>query len=209
MFHKTIGLFFCASALALAGTVTFGTGVGLPEGNDLTGANVATAPADVFHPPIGTSVWESTQADSANPPIPNGTRVNFYFGFILAGLPLSGTVDVLVDDSARGWLNGNLLFDNLGSPQGPPCAASLPNCVTPLTVDLTPFLLSGANLLTVLVSQDGRWQFAIDAYGSASFLDGEAPPPAPRTEAAEPLTALLIGSGLLVIARKQFPWSQF
>jgi hypothetical protein len=207
MFHKRIGLFFCASALALAGTVTFGTGVGLLEGNDLTGVNVATIPASVFHAPTGTSVWESTQADSTNPPIPNGTTVNFYFGFILAGLPLAGTVNILVDDSARGWLNGNLLFDNLGSPQGPNCAASLPNCLTPLTVNLAPFLLPGANMLTVLVSQDGRAQFAIDAYGSASFQDGGAPPPAPRSEAAEPLTTLLIGSGLLVIARKQFPWS--
>ena len=105
-----------------AGTITFGTGVGGPEGNDLTGVNLPTIPDVAYHAPLGTSVWESTQADSNNPQIPNGTTVSFWFSFILPGLPLSGTLGVMVDDSATGWLNGQFLFSNLQSPQGVNCA---------------------------------------------------------------------------------------
>ena len=182
-----------------AGTITFGTGVGGgPEGNDLTGVNMPTIPDVAYHAPLGTSIWESTQADSNNPQIPNGTTVSFWFSFILPGLPLSGTLGVMVDDSATGWLNGQFLFSNLQSPQGINCAESLPNCRMPMMVDITPYLLPGQNYFATLVSQDGGGPFALDVYGSADYQDA-APPPPGEAETPEPGSVLLIGSGLLAL----------
>ena len=194
-----------AVAACHAGTITFGTGVGGPEGNDLTGINLPTITHPAYHAPLGTSAWESTQANSEAPPIANGTVDNFWFSFIIPGMPLSGTLGVLVDDSARGWLNGQYLFDNLGSPQAVNCAQSEPNCRNPLTVDISPYLLPGANYLAILVSQDGDdghgggGPFALDVYGSADYQESAPPPPPGEAEAPEPGSVLLIGGGLLAM----------
>ncbi len=199
---RALAIALLSVAACHAGTINFGTGVGLPEGNGLTGTNVATIPDVAYHAPLGTSVWESTQADSTNPPIPNGTTVSFWFSFLLSGLPTSGTLGVMVDDSARGWLNGQMILDNLGSPQGVNCAQSDPNCREPMTVNLGGNLLPGQNMLEILVSQDGGGPFALDVYGSASFEDGVAPPPPfgdPGTEAPEPGSVALIGGGLVAM----------
>ncbi len=186
------------------GTINFGTGVGGVEGNNLTGVNVATIPASVFHTPLGTSVWESTQVDSLEPAIPNGTEVNFWFSFIVPGMPLSGTLGVMVDDSARGSINGQFLYDNVATPQGPNCAASEPNCLVPLWIDISPFLVSGVNYFETTVSQDGGAQFALDVFGTVTY--GDSVPP-PNTDAPEPVSAVLIGMGLVVIGirRKHEP----
>ena len=190
---------FLACALSHAATITFGTGLGT-EGNNLTGTNVPTIPASVYHAPLGTSVWESTQADSTSPVIPNGTLVSFWFTFVVPSFPTGGTLGVMVDDSARGQLNGGPLFDNVATPQGPGCADSQPNCRIPLWVNLGPYLLPGQNYLEVIVSQDNGAQFALDVYGSVDYAEAIPPPPLdPPTETPEPASAALIGVGLVAL----------
>lgn len=198
---KALAAVLMAVAACHAGTINFGTGIGLPEGNSLTGTNVSTIPSSVYHAPLGTSVWESTQADSTNPPIPNGISVSFWFSFIVPSLPLSGTLGVMVDDSAIGWINGEMIFDNLGSPQGVNCAASQPNCREPLWMDISPYLLPGQNIFETIVSQDGSGPFALDVYGNASYEDAAPPPTTPGTgsEVPEPASVVLIGAGLVVM----------
>ncbi len=194
-----IATIFLACALSHAATITFGTGLGT-EGNNLTGTNVPTIPASVYHAPLGTSVWESTQADSTSPVIPNGTLVSFWFTFVVPSFPTGGTLGVMVDDSARGQLNGGPLFDNVATPQGPGCADSQPNCRFPLWVNLGPYLQPGQNYLEVIVSQDNGAQFALDVYGSVDYADAIPPPPLePPTETPEPASAALIGVGLVAL----------
>lgn len=193
--------YFAIALLAVSGyaaTVNFGTGIGLPEGNSLTGVNVATIPDQVYQPPIGASIWESVQTDSTNPPIANGTTVNFWFTFSLPGLPSSGMLGVMVDDSARGWMNGQLLYDNFQSPEGKNCAASLPNCLQPLWIDVGAYLLPGENRFETTVSQDGGGPFAIDVYGSAEYVASPTPND-PSGGVPEPASFLLLGAGLVVV----------
>ena len=183
---KTITVLLLAAGMLSASTITFGTGVpGTIEGNSYNGVNVATIPASVWHIPLGTSVWESIQTDSLNPAIPNGEVVDFWFSFTLDGAPLSGSLGLLVDDSARVFVNGYILADNLGSPQGVNCAASKPNCLQPLSLTIpTADLQLGLNRMDVFVSQDGGGQYGIDAFGSV-----ETTP--------EPAGLILVGMGML------------
>ena len=68
-----------------------------------------------------------------------------------------------------------------------------------MTVDITPYLLPGANYFAALVSQDGGGPFALDVYGSADYQDATPPPPPGEAEAPEPGSVLLIGGGLLAL----------
>lgn len=187
-------LLLVLAGAALASPITFGTGIG-SEGNTLTGTNVATIPAPAWHAPLGTSIWESIQTNSLTPPIPNGTIVHFFFNFNLVGTPTSGALGLLVDDSALVILNGFTIANNLGSPQGGNCAASLPNCVVPLNLNILPQLVSGANVLDVFVRQDGGAQYGLDVYGAADALESRGIP--------EPGTSALIGLGLLALVLRR------
>lgn len=193
---KTIVTFLLSTTMLVCGTINFGTGVGGLEGNSLTGVNVATIPAGVYYPPLGTSVWESTQADSTNPEILNGTEVSFWFNFVVPGVPIHGIVGVMVDDSARGWLNGQYLYDNLNSIPGVNCAATKPNCREPLWVDISPYLLPGNNEFKALVRQDSGAQFALDIYGKVVYQ--ETIPFGP-VQAPEPEAVMLVGAGIVGI----------
>lgn len=188
-----VSLVFCVAGILHADpitTINFGTGVngpGTSESNDYNGTNVATIPAGAWAAPIGSSTWESIQADSLNPAIPNGTLVDFSFIFGLGDMPGSGALGIMVDDSADVLVNGTMVVDDLGSPQGTNCAAALPGCLSPLTLDISAYLVGGANRVDVIVSQDGNYQFGVDVYGTAS-----SSAPEPGT-----LGFLLIGLGLL------------
>ncbi len=166
-------------------TINFGTGVsGGVESNDYNGTNVPTAPAGAWSAPIGSSIWESIQADSLNPAIPNVTLVDFSFIFGLGDTPGSGALGLMVDDSADVLVNGIVVVDDLGSPQGAACAAALPNCLTPFTANISADLLPGTNRVDVIVEQDGNYQFGLDVYGTAS------------SSAPEPVTWLSMAFGL-------------
>jgi hypothetical protein len=185
------------SAAALSADVVIGTGVpGSIEGNSLNGLNVTTWPAEAWHGPIGDSKWESFQANTLNPPVPDGTLVNFWFRFTYSNPALpEGTLSVMVDDSARGVLNGHTLFDNLKSPSGVACAESLPNCREPLVLNITPDLVRGTNVLAIEVSQDARYTYGLDVYGVIR------PDPVPETsffaDFACGLSALLLARRLI------------
>jgi hypothetical protein len=184
---------------AYATTVFFGTGVGGFETNSLTGTNAPTIPAAAWGAPVGTSIWESTQTDSTNPPIAIGTVVDFFFTFQVAGAPTYGLIGLLVDDSAALSVNGTLLINNLGSPSSSHCAASQPNCVTQTFLDITPELISGTNTVAVLVSQDAGAQFGIDLWGTAEFVDRLS------TQSPEPATIALslVGLGICFLLRRK------
>lgn len=174
-----------------ASTITFGSDVpGTTEGNNLDGTNFVTIPASAWHAPLGTSKWESTEVNSTNPEVPNGTLVDFFFTFDIVGTPTAGSLGILVDDSAEVILNGTQLADNLGSPQGTNCAASLPNCITPLDLNILPELKTGINKLDIWVEQDAGAQFGVDVYGTASSNSSGTP---------EPATLGLIGIGGIVL----------
>lgn len=182
------------TGLLSAASINFGTGVaGGTEGNHIvrsnfptTFVNFPTIVAPAWHAPIGTSIWESVHVDSLNPPIINGTLVDFYFLFQVVGVPISGTVDILVDDSAEVVFNGTTLINNWGSQQGEHCAATLPNCVTVTTLSLTTLMLSGANRLDVYVEQDAGYQYGLDVFGTAT-----------SSGVPEPATYGMLGTGLL------------
>lgn len=186
-------LALCVAGLAYADpitTINFGTGIsgpGISESNNYDGTNVATIPAGPWASPIGSSVWESIQADSLNPVIPDGTQVDFSFTFTLEDMPIAGTLGLLVDDSADVIVNGHTVVNNIGSPQGVNCAASQPNCLVPLTEDISADLVGGVNRVDVIVSQDGGYQFGLDVSGTAS------------STAPEPATwgCILIGIGII------------
>jgi hypothetical protein len=176
-----------------AATTSFGTGLGGIEFNDYGGANVATIPDPAWHAPIGPSVWESIQPDSTSPAIPNGTTVDFFFMFTL-GTPVSGNLSLLVDDNAKIVVNGVVLYDNTSSPLGEHCAASLPNCMEVMSLDIGSYLVSGVNKVQVSVRQAGNGPFGLDVFGTAQSTTSNATP--------EPSSmVLMIGGGLVFITK--------
>lgn len=197
MNKRLLVVLLAAGCLCRADSIRFGTAVaGTIESNSLTGYNVVTLPADAWHHAIGQSEWESIRYDSLDPAIPNGTLVHFYFNLFIPGDPLSGHLNLLVDDSASGWLNGHLLFDNLNDPQAAHCAGSLPNCVKPFDLQFGDYLKPGFNRLDILVSQDGGAQFGLDLYGLAEYR--KRPVPHPTSEPGS-LSLIAAGAGLLGI----------
>ena len=153
---KTILIMLLAVGMLSADTIYFGSGVpGTIEGNTFNGTNVPTAVASAWlNSGLGPAIWESIQPDSLNPAIPGGFTTDFWFSFLLDSTPVSATLAVLVDDSGAIYMNGSLLASNLGAPQGNNCAATLPNCLQPLTLDILPFLQPGWNTAMVRVEQD-------------------------------------------------------
>jgi hypothetical protein len=196
-----------------ADTVTFGSAVAGPgtfEGNTFNGTNQITVTAGTYHAGLGDSLWESIYADTMNADgtskIDNGTIIEEYDGFYLPGVPDAGSLGILVDDSALGLLNGFLIFNNIASPQGTNCAASLPNCVTPLYLDITPYLTQGWNELEVFVSQDGGAQMAWDVFGTATYgaLEGlSAATPEPATIINLAAFSVLLGVRVVVDRRRK------
>jgi hypothetical protein len=79
---------------------------------------------------------------------PNASLARFSFTktFTLVGTPVSGTISIAVDDFAQVFVNGNSV-GSYGSITNAATAFAAQSALT--TFDITPFLVSGPNIITV------------------------------------------------------------
>jgi hypothetical protein len=183
---KTILMLALAGSTLFADTVTFGTVPGSDQTNNVDGINYPTAIPSAYFVPVGASVWESTQPDSTNPQIPDGYEAIFSFEFSLGSAPLSGILTVGADDAAIVAVNGFVIANDLSSSAATNCAAELPNCLTPDSLDITSDLGIGSNIVSVTVEQLWGGWFAVDAFGVIQTVP-------------EPGSLVLLGLGLIAV----------
>lgn len=189
--------FFAALLLAVvahASTITFGTGLPGLQGNSVTGNNYVTRvdPAWVTIP--GTQ-WVSFQPNSADPPVPNGTLVYYWFNVFVPDPSIySATLEVAVDDAATVTVDGDTVADSIGDPQSVNCVDGLPNCTQIDYINILGELHMGSNWIEALVEQTGGGPDGIDLWGQIV-----AGPQIPNSPSPEPSTWVMMGAGLVGI----------
>ena len=193
---KLIFIALLLTVSACANSIIFGTGIPDPStvlsGDDVNAAFLTGTPILIPTEPgwsviPGTS-WESIPLDTLL--APGNVYVDFFWLIDLTGKPTDGTLDLLVSDAAAVEVNFGAGFpDDLNAPLVGPCAASLPNCITPDDIDIGLNLSSGWNRIDVLVETECGLP-AIDAVGTI-------------TETPEPGTWILVGIALLIIGKRR------
>lgn len=133
--------------------------------------------------PLADSSWVSfaNTGDTSDPGFvlePNGTSATFSQTFNLSGTVTDATLDVLADDTASVFLNGNQIFPSntgnigwLSSTEGMFGMAQL-----------APYLVDGTNTISFVVTQNGGSSYGLDYAGVIST--------------PEPGSLALLGSGL-------------
>lgn len=171
--YKLSGLLLVVALLALPGltfadTVTIsltslGTAVDASQTNITGNPTIAIAPNQNWATALPGSSWVSfgpTGDTSASGffVVPNNTSVDFYDTFDLPGTPTGGTLSVMADDSAAVFLKGHQLIaeaPTAGNTYSPYCSDFGIGCLSPTTLDLTPYLQTGSNTLDFQVWQRG------------------------------------------------------
>ena len=137
--------------------------------------------------PVGTSQWITFLSSGDGTPTPlgqtacgtapicNDQYVNFYQDFSLSGSGFSGTLQVMADDTAAVWVNGNPVFAAnvpwATSGDYTTCSNSAIGCLNPSTVgtvNLASYLNSGANRIVFQVFQRNGDGFGLDYSASIS-----------------------------------------
>jgi hypothetical protein len=192
-------LSFCVAAPAHADTITLAS-VGTAADSGQTNSSGVTVPISqnsAWSNPLAGSSWISyaSTGDTSAPgyiQVTNGTVVNFFDTFNLAGTATSGTLAVMADDSASVLLNGVVLVaETTLNNTYAVCSDFGVGCLQPTILDLPVSLLhSGANTLEFEVAQHNGSSFGLDYLGS--IVDPVSTP--------EPSSAASLGLGLALLA---------
>lgn len=152
--------------------------------NNSSSATVNIPPNPAWAGPLTGSSWVS-YVQSGDPSrtdfvlVPNGTQVTFSDTFTINGSPLSGSVNVLADDTTSVTLNGFLLMAQANGSGNTyaTCSDTTIGCltVTEGNVSLSGQLLSGLNTLDFTVAQRNGSSFGLDYAGVVNY----APTPEP------------------------------
>lgn len=193
---KTL-VFLATLGICHAASLEFGTAVTGTAMFSSFGSVVATVPSPAWVPAVGNSSWVGPYADTVwpngKPKVANGFEITYSLLFSLPEPPISGTVTILADDEASLFVNGISLADDLLSGPAKNCAIDRPNCLSPLTLDITPYLTAGSNSVVATVAQRFGGPTGLDIDGMVSY--GAATP--------EPWTFGLVGLALAVIAKRR------
>jgi hypothetical protein len=194
-----LGLILSATDFAKADTITLasvGTATNSGQFNS-SGSTIAITPNASWASALAGSSWVSfgTTGNVSAPGffvVPNGTVVSFFDVFNVPGIPASGSITVLADDSAAVYLNGVLLMSEAASAgnQYTTCSDFGVGCLVSTVIDLPASVLkSGSNTLQFDVAQRNAFSFGLDYLGSV--ID--------PTSVPEPGVALLMSIGLVSI----------
>lgn len=192
--------------MAQAATITFaseGTAIDADEFNAF-GATLVITPNPGWVAALPGSWWVS-YANTGNmftpgfTYTPNGTVVSFFDTVALPETPTFAWITYRADDSAAFYINNVLV-----QPEAPQagntyqvCSDFAVGCTvqTELTLNITPFLTAGQNVLRFDVAQRAGYSLGLNYAGTVDYLVSDEPEPV----VPEPGTLLLIGSALIVV----------
>ncbi|HEX4824734.1 MAG TPA: hypothetical protein VFV19_10490 [Candidatus Polarisedimenticolaceae bacterium] len=130
--------------LGFAQSVCGAPGAPLPPNCTAAPGGVWGADSQLSEIPGATWIWAPGLAGST--PISTDPEVLFTNAFFLAGPPVSGTIRIAADDFAKVLVNG-APAGTIGSLTDAGASAAASASLT--TFDLTPFLVPGANIITI------------------------------------------------------------
>lgn len=163
-------------------------------------ATIAIDPNTAWSHALGTSSWVSFTTsgntnDSNYVQVANGTVTSFFDKFSLSGTPISGSIEVMADDSTSVLLNGHLLVAEASTTNNTysTCSDFAIGCRGAYVINLpTDYLLMGDNLLEFDVAQRAGVSYGLDYYGQINQT----------TAVPEPSSMLLLGTGLSALVMR-------
>ncbi len=201
---RTLGKIALLAAIALlASTAVYadsvviaslGTAADAGQTNSSGSPTLAIDPNAAWSHALGTSSWVSfttsgNTSASNYAQVANGTVTSFFDTFSLSGMPTSGSIEVMADDSTSVLLNGHLLIAEATTTNNTynTCSDFAISCKGAYVINLpTDYLLTGDNILEFDVAQRAGSSYGLDYYG---VINQTAAVP-------EPSSMLLLGSGI-------------